>query len=139
MDGSETEEPSDAEEERADGNDLHVLRMLDRGSMEEVCRREELCIHARVFGGKHTSYKQTRCTSTAQEEHSALPTSVINTHEDSDDPNAYSGEQKEVAMEIQELRAAQDCFNQKGWDALGEGFAWSTRSETRINLRLDWG
>ena len=64
---------------------------------------------------------------------------VINTHEDSDDPDEYSGEQKEIAKEAQELRAAQDWINQDGWDASSEGVAWSPRSGTQIDLRLDWG
>ena len=64
MEESETEEPSDAEEGRAGDNDLHVLRMLYRGNMEEVSRREEQCRHARVFNRKHTFYRHTRCTDT---------------------------------------------------------------------------
>jgi len=78
LDESETEEPSDAEEGRAGDNDLHVLRMLYRGNMEEVRRREEQCRHARVFNRKHTFYRQTRCTDTAQEEQSArMPPSTV--------------------------------------------------------------
>ena len=54
LDESETEEPGDTEEGRAGDNDLHVLRMLYRGNMEEVCRREEQYRHARVINRKHT-------------------------------------------------------------------------------------
>ena len=66
-----------------------------------------------------------------------MPGGVINTHEDSDDPDAYSGEQKELAMEMQELRVAQHWVNQEGWDALGEGIAVD-RSGREVDLRLNW-
>ena len=66
-----------------------------------------------------------------------MPGGVINTHEDSDDADAYSGEQKEIAMEMQELRVAQHWVNQEGWDALGEGIAVD-RSGREIDLRLNW-
>ena len=41
----------------------------------------------------------------AQEESSATPMGVTNVNEDSDDPDAYDGEQKETAREMDELRA----------------------------------
>ena len=61
-------------------------------------------------------------------------------HEDSDDEDAmeYIGEQKELAKEAQELRAAQPFINQEGWDAAGEGRATSPTSGREIDLRLDW-
>ena len=48
-------------------------------------------------------------------------------------------EEKELAKEAQELRAAQDWINQDGWDASSEGVAWSPRSGTQIIPRLEWG
>ena len=48
-----------------------------------------------------------RCTSTAQEEASSLPAGVINVNEDSDEEEAYTAEQKEIAREFEKLRGAQ--------------------------------
>ena len=55
----------------------------------------------------------------AQEEASATPAGVMNVNEDSDDPDAYTGEQKEIAQEMDELRGASQWIshNQKEWDA----------------------
>ena len=66
-----------------------------------------------------------------------MPAGVINTHEDTDDEEAFTGEQKEIQKEVQELRAAQHWVNQEGWDAVGEGFAVG-RDGQNIDLRLDW-
>ena len=43
---------------------------------------------------------------------------------------AYATEQKEIAQEMQELRAAQHWVNQEAWDAAGDGFVTSAQSET---------
>ena len=40
----------------------------------------------------------------AQEEQSALPAGVININEDSDDEEAYLGEQKEIAKELEKCK-----------------------------------
>jgi hypothetical protein len=80
-----------------------------------------------------------RCTSTAQEEQSALPVGVINTFEDSDDDAAYTGEQKEIQRESQELRAVESWINQEGWDVDAEARAWSSKTDRTIDLHLDWG
>ena len=66
-----------------------------------------------------------------------MPAGVINTHEDSDDDEAFTGEQKEIAKEMEALRAANWWINQEGWNAMGEGFAVGRTGE-EINLRLDW-
>jgi len=50
---------------------------------------------------KHDLYKQTRCTSTVQEEQSALPAGVINRHEDSSEDEDCYGEWKGMAKEAQ--------------------------------------
>ena len=70
--------------------------------MEEVSRQEQQSKKAGVFNRKHNFDRNTRCTSMAQEEQSALPAGVININEDSDDEDAYMGEQKEVAQEMDE-------------------------------------
>ena len=66
-------------------------------------------------------------------------TGVINTFEDSEDDEAYTGEQKEIQREVQELRAVESWINQEGWDADAEARAWSPKTERVIDLRLDWG
>ncbi len=106
--------------------------------MEEVNRRDEQTRKAKGVNQKHSYYKQTRCTSTAQEEQSAMPAGVINRNEDSSDEEDYYGEEKEIAKEVQELRAAAHWINQEGWDAVGEGRAISPSTGKEIDLRLDW-
>ena len=65
-------------------------------------------------------------------------TGVINTYEDSEDDAAYTGEQKEIQREWQELRAVESWINQEGWDADAEARAWSEKTQRHIDLRLDW-
>ena len=91
-----------------------------------------------MISHKHSFYKQTRCTSTAQEEQSALPAGGINVHEDSSDEEDYIGEQREIAKELQEFHAAKHWINQDGWDAAVEGRAVSPTTGKEIDLRLDW-
>ena len=52
-----------------------------------------------------------------------MPAGVINTFEDSEDDEAYTGEQKEIQREVQELWAVKSWINQEGWDAAGEAKA----------------
>ena len=106
--------------------------------MEEISRQEQQHKKAKVYNRKHNCYRNTRCTSVAQEEQSALPAGVINLNEDSDDDEAYTGEQKEIAKEIDELRVAQHWINQEGWDVAGEVHAVSKNTGAAIDLRLDW-
>ena len=131
---SETEESSSRESAHERTADTRVLKMLYEGNMAEVNRREEQQRKSWITNHKHDFYRQTRCTSTAQEECSAMPAGVMNTHEDSDDEDAFGGEQKEISKEMQELRAAEHWVNQEGWDAAGEGVAVSSTGAP-INLR----
>ena len=85
--------------------------MLYQGNMAEANRREEQVRQSKAFNRKHGFYRNTRCTSTAQEEQSDLPAGVFNVNEDSDD-DAYVGEQQEIAQYMQELRAARNWVNQ---------------------------
>ena len=94
---------------------------------------------AQVFNRKHNCYRNTRCTSVAQEEQSALPAGVININEDSDDDEAYLGDQKEIAKEIEEIRYAQHWVNQEGWDVASEAYVPSKSTGKVIDLHLDWG
>ena len=64
---------------------------------------------------------------------------VINTYLDSDDEDVYTGEQKEIQREAQELRAVQSWINQEGWDAAPQGCAVSQKKTGQtIDLRIDW-
>ena len=134
---SDTEEFN--EEEPLADEDTRVLKLLYKGNIEEMNRCVEQTRKAKAVNSKHDFYRHTRCTSTAQEEQSAMPAGVINVNEDSEDEEDYFGaEQKEIAKEAQEIRAAQQWVNQAGWDAAGEGRA-TTSSGKEIDLRLDWG
>jgi hypothetical protein len=135
--GSETAESS--EDETKVSEDVRVIRLLHQGNVQEASRREEIKRKCNAVSHKHIYYRNTRCTSVAQEEQSALPAGVINVNEDSDDDDAYEGEQKEIAKEMDELRAASHWVNQAGWDVVQEGRAVSPTTGAEINLRLDWG
>ena len=135
---SEGESSHGEQPDKADDKETRVLKMLYRGNMAEVSRQDEQLKKAKVFNQKHNYYRNTRCTSVAQEEQSALPAGVTNVHEDSDDDDAYDGEEKEIAREMDELRVAQHWVNQEGWDAAAEGRAVSNKSGKTIELRLDW-
>ena len=93
---------------------------------------------AKVCKHKRSYYRNTRCTNTAQEEHSDLPGGVIYTFQDSDDDEDYNGEQLEISKEMQELRGSNQWINQVGWDAASEAQVMSKRTHTTISLRLDW-
>ena len=140
VEGSDSEKTSSAEErsDKEAAADTRVLKMLYKGNMEEISRQEQQHKKAGVFNRKHNCYRNTRCTSTPQEEQSALPAGVININEDSDDEDAYMGEQKEIAKEIDELRAAQHWINQEGWDVASEVHVASKSTGKTIDLRLDW-
>ena len=107
--------------------------------MEEVSRQEQQCKKARAFNRAHKYYKNTRCTSMAQEEQSALPAGVINVNEDEDDDDVFGSEQKEIAKEMDELRVAQHWINQEGWDTASEVHTISKNTGAVVDLRLDWG
>jgi len=123
--GSQTEHGSDSEDDTTQeaARDLRVLKMLYKGNMEEISRQEEQSRKAKVYNRKHNFYRNARCTNAAQEEQSALPGGVINVNEDSDDDEAYMGEQKEIAKELEELRAARHWINQDTYMNVGIGCA----------------
>ena len=136
----ETEDASGPEDADDDAEKYtRVLKMLYKGNIEEVSRQEQQSRKAKVFNRKHGFYRNTRCTSVAQEEQSAMPGGVLNTYEDSDDDDAYTGEQKEIAKETDELRVAKHWINQEGWNAEAEARAVSKATGREIDLRLDWG
>lgn len=107
-DWSDTEESdTDGEAQGEHAATDKILRQL-RGATkpQEIERQPEVERKATVVKSKHNFYRETRVTSRAQEEQSALPAGVINTHEDSSDDEAFGGEQKEIEQEVKELRAA---------------------------------
>ena len=135
---SVTEESGD--ERRADpevAEHQRVLKMLYEGNLAEVNRRDAQTRKAKVFNQRHDYYKNTRCSSVAHEEQSAIPGGVINQHFDSSDDEDYGGDQKEVAQEMDALRGVQHLVNQKDWDAAAEGVAVSKTGE-EVDLRLLW-
>ena len=143
--GSETEHSSSADENTGADEDTHVLKMLYKGSPQHISREEQQSKKAHVFNRKHNCYHNTRCTSVAQEEQSALPAGVINVNEDSDDDDAYLGDQREITKEIEELRVAQQWINQEGWDVDSDTLVTSKRTDKVIDLRrqpsgkpMDW-
>ena len=112
--------------------------MLYKGNMEQISRRGQQEKSAKVYNRKRNYYCNTRCRCITQEEQSAIPAGVFNADEDSDDEDAYLGEQKELQKEMQELLAAKDWINQKAWDVASEALAVSPSSGKTIDLRLDW-
>ena len=114
---------------KVDGRETQVLKMLYKGNMEQISRREQQ---------EKNDYCNTRCICMTQEEQSAIPAGVFNADEDSDDEDAYLGEQKELQKEMQELLAAKDWINKKGWDVASEALVVSPSSGKTIDLRLDW-
>ena len=134
---TDTEESTDEESTPEAADDTRILRMLYRGNVDEKNRHEEQRRKSCVVNARHNFYRETRCSSTAQEEQSAMPAGVINVHDDTDDEEAFNGEQKEIAKEMQELRAAQHWVNQEGWDVGSEGIA-VCQDGTKLDLRLDW-
>lgn len=141
LEGSATEHSSDAtgnEAKEADA-ETRVLKMLYKGNIEELSRQDEQHKKAHVFNRKHNCYRNTRCTSMAQEEQSALPAGVINTYEDSDDDAAYLGDQKEIAKEWQELQVAQQWINLETTDLAEQARAKSPNTNKIVELKRDWG
>ena len=139
-DASESEATSeDVPDAMADADeDTHVLKMLYKGNMQESNRKDLQHRKTHCAGHKHNVYRNTRCTSVAQEEQSALPAGVINTFEDSEDEGAYFGEQLEIQRECDQLRAVESWINQEGWDLAAEGRALSPKTGEEVDLRLPW-
>ena len=95
---------------------------------------------SKVFNGKHGFYKKTWVTSLAQETASVHPRAgAVNIYDDSSDEEAYTGEQREIAREVDELRVARHWINQEGSDAAAEARAFSSATGQELDLRLDWG
>ena len=115
---SDSEDSAACLQHKKSAESTHVLRMLYQGSVEEVARGEVQSRKAKVFNRKHGYYKKTWVTSTAQETASVHPgAGAVNIYEDSSDGDAYTGEQKEIAKEMDALRVAHQWINQEGWDA----------------------
>ena len=119
---SDTEE-SESDEEPAPQATKLLRQLRGASKVEEVERWSEVERKSTVVKTRHNFYKQTKVTSLAQEEQSALPAGVLNTYEDTTDEEDFTGEQKEIASEMQALRAEQQWVNQEGWDAAGEAKA----------------
>ncbi len=71
-------------------------------------------------------------------EQSAFPAGVLNVCEDSDDANDFLGEEKEIELEMQQLRGVQQWVNQKGWEQGSERTAVCAKTKKEMELRLGW-
>lgn len=106
-DASETEPESSCEDGDAPSpEDTRVLTLLYKGNVAEMERREARQTKAKTFNAKHDYYRNTRCTSVAEEECSALPAGVINVNEDSDDPDEYT-----IVQQWSRVQISQRCAN----------------------------
>ena len=121
---SDTEE-SESDEEPAPLTTKLLRQLRGASKAEEVERSSEMERKCTVVKTKHNFYKQTKVTSRAQEEQSALPAGVINTYEDTTDEDDFTGEQKELEKEMQALRSAQQWVNQEGWTRLPKLKPWT--------------
>ena len=90
---SDTEE-SESEEEPAPQATKLLRQLRGASKVEEVERWSEVERKSAVVKTRHNFYKQSKVTSLAQEEQSALPAGVLNTYEDTTDEEAFYGEQK---------------------------------------------
>ena len=99
---NETEEEME-EDADSDREDTHVLKLLHQGNVIEMEKRALQQSKAMIVAGRHDYHKRTKCTSIAQEESSALPAGVINVNEDSSGPDAFDGEDKDIAQETHRL------------------------------------
>jgi hypothetical protein len=131
---SDTEE-SDFDEDPAPQATKLLRQLRGAAKLEELDRSSEVQRKSTVVKAKHNCYKQTKVTSHAQEEQSALPAGVTNVYEDSTDEEDFVGEQKEIEKETQALRAAQQWVNQEGWDVAGEANAIDAHGAT-VDLRV---
>ena len=130
---SDTEE-SESDEEPAP-QETKLLRQLRGASkVEELERWSEVERKSTVVKTRHNFYKQTKVTSLAQEEQSALPAGVLNTYEDTTDEEDFTGESKEIEKERQALYRVKSWVNQEGWDAAGEAKAVDS-SGADVDLR----
>ena len=117
---------------------LKVLKMLYKGDVSQISRRQEQQRKGGIFNKGHNFYKHTRCTSIAQEEHSAFPAGVLNVCEDSDDGDDLVGEDGEIAQELRELHVVQHWVNLPGWDRAIERKVVFISIGLEVDLTLDW-
>ena len=103
-------EPGSSEPESSESEPppegTRLLRQL-RGAtnVEEVTRQPELLRRTIAARHAHNVYRNTKVTSRAQEEQSAVPAGVRNVMGDSDDDEAWDGgHSKELEKETQALR-----------------------------------
>ena len=94
--GASDTEGSDSGEELAPQATKLLRQLRGAAKMEELDRSSEVQRKSTVVRSKHNFYKQTKVTSHAQEEQSALPAGVTNVYEDSTDEEEFTGEQKEI-------------------------------------------
>ena len=83
--------------------------MRGTSHLQEVTRQPELQRRTTTARHEHNVYRNTKVTSRAQEEQSAVPAGVRNVMEDSDDDEAWDGgDSKELEKETQALHGGQE-------------------------------
>ncbi|MDA8609544.1 hypothetical protein N9L19_01360 [bacterium] len=128
-------EESDPGEEPASLATKLLRQLRGASKVEDVERWSDVERKTIVVKTKHNFYKRTKVTSVAQEEQSVLLAGVLSTYEGTTDEEDLNGEQKEIASEMQALRAAQQWVNQKGWGAAVEAKAVDS-SGAVVDLRV---
>jgi hypothetical protein len=108
--------------------------VLRDGYLQEINKNDEAKRRCATENARHDYYKRTRCTNVAEEEQSATPWGVKNVCADSDDEDAYTGEQAEIQAETDELRATLTLINPPGWDTSGDAVGLGADGE-RVDLR----
>ena len=119
--------------------DAHVLRVLRAGHIDELPKCSLAEKKSSTCNSHRNYYRNTRCTDIAQEESSANPGGVLNVHEDSDEDEAFTSEQKEIEQEMDALRGVHKWMNPDGWDLNAEGKGDLHGDGSRSDLRRDWG
>ena len=136
----ETASETESSESEPPPEGTRLLRQL-RGAtnVEEVTRQPELQRRTIAARHAHNVYRNTKVTSRAQEEQSAVPAGVRNVMEDSDDDEAWDGgDSKELEKETQALQVAKNWLSDKAerqsWDAAAEAMAIGAE-EVEVDLR----
>ena len=105
--GDEAVSETESSEHEPAPEGTRLLRQL-RGStqLDEINRLPE--VQRKVCAGRHehTFYRNTKVTSRAQEEQSAIPAGVRNVMDDSDDELCDAGDSKELEKEMLALKVA---------------------------------
>ena len=135
-DEEEDEEEEAEEDERKQEEDevACVYRAMRAGFLQELRSKDAMTSRVALEKPKHDCYRKQRVTDRAQEEQSFTSLGVMNVCEDSDDGDAYDGDEKEIQEEVNALRSVAAWVNLPTHDAAEDAFAIGSDG-LRINLR----